>query len=53
MTEDNQRNRQEKHEQAEAPPAQPRRNHSGNDATDRVRGGSLFGVGSGEVIDVA
>ena len=40
------------HEQAEAPPAQPRRNQSGNDAPDRVGGGSLFGVGSGAVFDV-
>ena len=32
--------------------AQPKRNQSGNDATDRVGGGSLFGVGSGAVFDV-
>ena len=40
------------HEQTEAPLAQPSRNKSGNDAPDRVGGGSLFGVGSGAVFDV-
>jgi len=53
MTDDNQRNQSENHEQAEAPPVQPKRNHSGNGAPDRVGGGSVFSVGSGSVFDVA